>query len=423
MSDLIRIQLMDTFAIYINEIKKDQMVNPSRKGVTLIQFLMINRGQPVSNRRLMDALWTEEGSSNPENALKTMISRIRALLNQVSPNLGKCIVADHGAYRWQNAPGMTVDLYEIEDIFDDVNRYLEDFARLRTLYARLMELYTGDLLQRSEQNEWAMAQATALHTKYMAAVYAYVELLKQDNNYSEIINVCRAALDVDNFDDRLHMELMTALIKTNRNNEAMLQYKHVMHLHYRYLGIQPSGEMRDFYKQIVHAGNTLEFNLESIRNELRESSEQRGAFVCEYAVFKEIFNLQMRNLERLGSTMFLAVIMVSSIGGQPMDSIKQDNVMQSLMELLKQNLRKGDTVTHISPTIVALLLPTVNYQTGAMVMERIKRLFYRQYPNSNVAFSYRVGPLSSTMQEDGSAPHPAEAMRMTPAALSEAERE
>lgn len=423
MSDLIRIQLMDTFAIYINEIKKDQMVNPSRKGVTLIQFLMINRGQPVSNRRLMDALWTEEGSSNPENALKTMISRIRALLNQVSPNLGKCIVADHGAYRWQNAPGMTVDLYEIEDIFDDVNRYREDFARLRTLYARLMELYTGDLLQRSEQNEWAMAQATALHTKYMAAVYAYVELLKQDNNYSEVINVCRAALDVDNFDDRLHMELMTALIKTNRNNEAMLQYKHVMHLHYRYLGIQPSGEMRDFYKQIVHAGNTLEFNLESIRNELRESSEQRGAFVCEYAVFKEIFNLQMRNLERLGSTMFLAVIMVSSIGGQPMDSIKQDNVMQSLMELLKQNLRKGDTVTHISPTIVALLLPTVNYQTGAMVMERIKRLFYRQYPNSNVAFSYRVGPLSSTMQEDGSAPHPAEAMRMTPAALPEAERE
>ena len=133
MSDMIRIQLMDTFAIYINEIKKDQLVNPSRKGVTLIQFLMINRGQPVSNRRLMDALWTEEGSSNPENALKTMISRIRALLNQVSPNLGKCIVADHGAYRWQNAPGMTVDLDEIEDIFDDVNRYREDFAPQRKL--------------------------------------------------------------------------------------------------------------------------------------------------------------------------------------------------------------------------------------------------------------------------------------------------
>lgn len=401
MSDTIRIQLMDTFSIFINEIKKDQLVSPSRKGVTLIQILMVHKGQPVSNRRLLDVLWTEENSANPENALKTMVSRVRALLNQVSPGLGKCIVADHGAYRWQCLPRMTVDLYEIDELFDEAARCKGDADRLRELYARLIKLYVGDLLQNSEQNEWAVSQATALHTKYMAAVYAYVEMLKQEENYDEIINVCRAALDVDNFDDRLHMELMTALIKTNRNNEAMIQYKHVMQLHYRYLGVEPSGEMREFYKQIVHASNTLEFNLESIRNELRESSEQRGAFICEYAVFKEIFNLQMRNLERLGSTMFLAVIMVSNLNGQPMDSIKQDNVMQSLMELLKQNLRKGDTVTHISPTIVALLLPTVNYQTGAMVMERIKRLFYRKYPNSNMAFNYRVGPLSSAMPQPG----------------------
>ena len=63
----------------------------------------------------------------------------------------------------------------------------------------------------------------------------------------------------------------------------------------------------------------------------------------------------MRNLERLGSTMFLAVIMVSNINGQPMDTIKQENIMSGLLELLKQNLRKGDTITHFSPTILALL--------------------------------------------------------------------
>ena len=225
-------------------------------------------------------------------------------------------------------------------------------------------------------------------------------MLKQENNYQEIINVCRSALDVDNFDDRLHMELMSALIKTNRSNEALIQYKHVMHLHYRYLGVQPSEDMQEFYKQIIHAGKTLEFNLESIRNELRESGEQRGAFVCEYAVFKEIFNLQMRNLERLGSTMFLAVVMVRGLSGQPMDTIKQDNIMTGLLEILQQNLRKGDTITQFSPTIYALLLPTVNYTTGNMVMERVKRLFYRKYPNSNVTFNYRVGPLSSERNQD-----------------------
>lgn len=394
MADIIRIQMMGEFTVYINEQKADHLVNKSRKGVALMQYLILNRGQPVPNYRLLVALWDEEKSSNPENALKTLVSRMRALLNQISPGLGKCIVADRSAYHWESLPGMTVDVYEIEDIFNQLATEM-DGANCRDLYARLMKLYVGDLLQSDEQSDWALSRAATLHNRYMSAVYSYVEMLKEEDNYKEIVNVCRTALDVDNFDDRLHMELMTALIKTNRTNEALIQYKHVMHLHYRYLGVQPSDDMQEFYKQIVHAGKTLEFNLESIRNELRESGDQRGAFVCEYAVFKEIFNLQMRNLERLGSTMFLAVIMVGNMAGQPMDSIKQDNIMSGLLEILKANLRKGDTITHFSPTIFALLLPTVNYTTGNMVMERVKRLFYRKYPNSNVVFNYRVGPLSS----------------------------
>lgn len=35
-----------------------------------------------------------------------------------------------------------------------------------------------------------------------------------------------------------------------------------------------------------------------------------------------------------------------------------------------------------------------------MVMERIKRLFYRKYPNSNIPFTYRIGPLSSGEQTE-----------------------
>lgn len=71
--------------------------------------------------------------------------------------------------------------------------------------------------------------------------------------------------------------------------------------------------------------------------------------------------------------------------------------MNGTLEILKSNLRKGDTITHFSPTIFALLLPTVNYTTGNMVMERVKQLFYKKYPNSSIPFNYRIGPLSSDM--------------------------
>ncbi len=395
MADTIRIQMMDHFLIFIDEKKTDHLAAKSKKGAALIQYLLLNAGEPVPNYKILNSLWDEEKSSNPENALKTLVSRLRVLLNQIDPDLGSCIVSDRGAYHWECLPNMTVDMYEIDAIFDRLSENNVPELEQRKLYNLLLEKYAGDLLQHSEQNEWALAKATTLHNKFMAAVYAYIELLKDKDQNADIISVCRRALDVDSFDDRLHMELMSALIKINRTGEALQQYKHVVQLNYRYLGVQPSDDLQEFYKQIVSAGKTLDFNLESIRNELRESGERRGAFVCEYAVFKEIFNLQMRNLERLGATMFLAIIMISPYNDVELDNLKQDNVMNGLLEILSQNLRKGDTITRFAPTMFALLLPTVNYNTGGMVLERIKRVFYRRYPNSNIAFNYRVGPLSS----------------------------
>ena len=103
----------------------------------------------------------------------------------------------------------------------------------------------------------------------------------------------------------------------------------------------------------------------------------------------------MRNLERLGATMFLAIIMISPYNDDEIDPVRQDNIMNRLLEILRRNLRKGDTITRFAPTIFALLLPTVNYNTGGMVLERIKRMFYRSFPNSNIVFNYRVGPLTA----------------------------
>ena len=77
------------------------------------------------------------------------------------------------------------DLDEIEDIFDALAASGEgEAAAQKDLYSRLMKLYVGDLLQDGEQNEWALARATTLHNKYMAAMYAYIELLKAEENYA-----------------------------------------------------------------------------------------------------------------------------------------------------------------------------------------------------------------------------------------------
>ena len=177
MSETIRIQMMDEFVIYLNERQADHMVNKSKKGLALIEYLIVNRGEPVSNRRLLSTFWNDENVTNPENALKTLISRVRTLLSQISPELGNCIVADRGAYHWECPPEMTVDLYELEDIFARLPNE-RDGERKREDYRRMMTLYRGALLQKSELNEWAYPRAVTLHNQYIAGVYDYIDLLK-----------------------------------------------------------------------------------------------------------------------------------------------------------------------------------------------------------------------------------------------------
>ncbi len=392
----VRICMFGGFNLYIDNDCKNAGILKSKKGMSLLQYIILKHDTAVPNYRLIELLWPNEESSNPENALKTLVSRFRALLNQCCPGLGGCIEASRGGYRFVQLPGMSVDIFEFEDICHTLHGATALTDENRALYQRALTLYSGDLLSTVEQDEWVVSASVGLHGKYMKLVYEYLDFLKKNEEYNDIIQTCRFALENDAFDERLHLELMNALVKTNRNNEALMQYKHVTNLHFRYLGVKPPEGIQQFYKQIIQAGSSLEMNLDSMREELREYGDVHGAFECEYAVFREIYNLQMRNLERFGTNMYLAMIMVSSMDGEAIDPLRLDDIMKGLATILKERLRKGDTFTHFSPSQFALLLPTVTDETSHMVIERIKRYFYQRYPNSNVMFSYRVGPLNPT---------------------------
>lgn len=391
----IRIRMLGKFDVCVGDASVVKLLGKSKKGTMLLQYLVLHSGESVPNYKLYEVLWGGEESANPEGALKTLVSRTRNMLSAITPVLGETIVTDRGSYRYNAGLGIEVDTIEFEQLCAELLQTDVLNGAIHEKYNRMLALFQGDLLPGMEQEEWVVSRSVALHTQYLKSVYHYLDLLKIAKDYDRMIHVCRIALDVDVFDERLHLDLMNSLVQTGRNNEALLQYKHATNLHLRYLGMQPPEGIQEFYKQIVQAGKTLDMDIDAIRRELQEYGAVKGAFVCEYAVFKEIYNLQMRNLERMGSTMFIGLIMITSVGAQPMDPMKLNDIMQTLQRTLKENLRKGDTITHFSPAQYALLLPLVNHDTGKMVMERVKRAFYKACPNSSIMFNYRIGPITS----------------------------
>ena len=394
--DLIQIRLLGRFDITINGTRIDDQLAKSKKGSVLIQYLLLHRNESVPYNEIYEVLWPNEESANPESALKTLVSRMRVILSKFSKDLGMCIATTRGSYRWNMNVPCEIDMFEFEDLCNALKEVAPDAPLdddLRAKYAKVLDLYHGDLLPNLAEENWVVTRSVYLQNLYMDTVYRYLDSLQEAEDYDEIIRVCRRALEVNAFDERLHIKLMETLVRTNHNNEALMQYKHVTKLHFRYLGMKPPEGIQDFYKQIIKAGHVLDGDIDAIRRELSEFEEMSGAFVCEYAVFKEIYNLQVRNLDRAGQTMFLALLMATSLDGQNIDPLKLDDVMQKLLDVLRKTLRKGDTVTHYTASQYAILLPLKKYDDGKIVMERIKNLFYRQYPNSNIVLNYRIGPI------------------------------
>lgn len=392
MENVIRVQMMGSFSIFVNGECVDGMIRRSRKSAALVQFLILNAGIPVPNRRLFDVLWPEESSSNPESALKTLVSRVRGLLRRVSPEMVGCIVAESGGYRWECLPGVSVDLYEVEEILGRLESGAEPGAR-KELFEKLMRLYRGDLLQSGDQSEWSLSRSTALHNRFVSAALEYVELLKGEKDYDQIEAVCRQALETDNFDERFHMALMSAQIRTGQMDDALAHYLRVRRLYYRHLGVQPSEDLQAFYRKILRTGRVQQLDLNTVRSELLKKDGAKEPMVCDYSMFREMYSLMVFNQEKNGFPVLLAAVLLDDAGDVPVDAARLDDAMLMLLEILRAEFGWGDVITRFGPAMYVLLLPGAEMQKAGMKLERIRQRFLQRYSHGNITFSHQIGPL------------------------------
>ena len=394
MSQQVQVRLLGGFTIACGGTEYENLPQRSKKGAALMVYLILHRGKPVPTPRLIRELWGGRRSTNPENALKTMVSRLRVILSEISPALSACLVSGQGAYQWVSQPEVSVDVLELLDLEDRLKGQLDDAER-EECCQRLLDLYRGDLYQPDDMIN-ASAAVSRLHRIFLETALTLIELKRKREAWNDIVRISDAALRIDDMDEPLQIERMRALVHLNRTDEALSRYQQVTDRERRLLDAEPSDEMREFYRQMSQAGTRLRYNLDVLRNRLTEdTSDGPGPFFCDMKAFREFYQIQMRNLERLGSTMFLGLIMLGDGEPDDADSVLFEGAMAALLEILRKNLRRGDIVTRCEEYVVALLLPTVNYQSGSMVMERIEHIFYTAYPRERVPFHARITPLGS----------------------------
>ena len=251
---------------------------------------------------------------------------------------------------------------------------------------RAIEYYRGALLPASSDESWVVTKSAYYRDMYLNALFEYIDILKGEGEHAAIVQACRKALDVEPFEERVNMELMMALENSGRSDDA---YSHYQHGAMQY-GAQPEA-MHRIYDSLLFAGTQLDDEIDRLHAKLDTEPRMTGAYVCEYSVFAEIFELQRRLLERYNTTMFLCLIGLNSCDDR--SPLAVESLMSKLLEALRTNLRHGDTVSRYGAARYAVLLPATTHESAGMIMGRVKDVFYSAQTDTAVTINYKLRPL------------------------------
>lgn len=393
-SKRVKVKLFGSFSVLSGGNLVLEQLAQAKKTCLFLEYLILKKGQPVTHEELLGALWSERDSRNPATALRTLLHRYRNLVEQSGiPELKNSVLTVRGGYRWNPELPIEVDIYEFERLCREASdKKLSDTARI-SRYDALIDLYAGPLLKSSAREPWIAAKSVYYHDLYIESTFALIELLEARAQNDRIIQVCRRAMDVDLFDERLHLAYTLALTRSGKKHEALSQYYFVSKLHDASAGEEPSDALREIGRHIAQADSATEADIDRVEEILSADAAGDGAFVCPYNIFHDIYQMQRRTLSRYNGTMFLALMSVCSTDGSIIEGYELEQVMGALLATAHKNLRCGDTICRYSALQFAVLLPAVTYESGRGVLERIKQAFYEINPEPQVMLTYRLRAL------------------------------
>lgn len=365
-------------------------INRSQKLWSVLAYLVIHRDRDIPQSEFIEQFWQEDNSSNPSSALKTLLYRIRAMIEPLFGEDVQPVISRRGAYTWNREIPCEVDVDRFEALCTKAQVAGTDNKKRLELYREATAMYKGMLLPKLSDQIWLMPLTMRCHACFVAAVKELSVLLVEQGEYEELSELCLRASEMDPSDESLHILAIRALLYQGRNAEALVHYENATELLYRNLGIRASEELRGLYTQIMAVEQGLETDLEVIQADLLGVADRQGAFVCEYGFFQEVYRLETRRSNRSGTCVHIALLTVSMPDGS-MPALKQANLtMDQLLVALRTQLRSGDVISRYSAVQYVVMLPAANLEDSNKVMDRVVSAFYRQHRHNFLKITYKI---------------------------------
>lgn len=390
----LRITTLGSFQVLIGRNNLVEEHNNSLKIWELFKYLVTFRDELILPEKIISAIWSEADYSDPKRTLRSLVFRLRKILNAQDAGDGEgasLIVYSHGCYKFDASTNCHLDAVEFEEAFHAACAAMKDNpAKAVGLFKKSVDMYRGDYLTETVGHAWLIPARNHYRRIFLQSVYEVSDLLKDEQDYEEILKICEKVLKHEIYEEEVHFRYIEALAALGKIKQAKNHYKYVEEIFERGMGVKPSNALQQLYRMLFGEIKKSGLDITSIAENLREEFFTSGPMLCEAELFKFLHNLEKRRSERYGQTTSLAILTLS----EPDHAMPAAKQLQSGMEELKQTLlttlRKGDVVAEWNEAQFLVNLPVLNVEQAHRALERVLKKYAELRKNPRLALHYKI---------------------------------
>jgi DNA-binding SARP family transcriptional activator len=339
----------------------------------LMQLLLHNRENGVSRDRLEEILFEDRDILNPHHAIRTIIYNAKQKLKASGLPSVNYIELRNGVFYWTDQIPVVEDATEFERLYREAEAATDE-NRKRALYLEACQCYTGEFLPSQAAVLWVSQEARRYRGLFYDCVEKAVPLLRSQKRYPEMEALGKYAAKISPLAD-WESVTMEALVSMGRQEDAWKLYDDTVDFYLQEQGLRPSRRLMDTLEQL---GNRMEHHreaLDAIQEDLsenRQEAEALGGYLCSYPVFRGIYRMIQRMMERGGQSACLMLCTIVDSKGRPMkEGAGLEELSKRLGETLRCSVRHGDAINRYRSGQYLVLLVNTTSESCNIIQRRI----------------------------------------------------
>lgn len=368
-----------------------QMTTSKQNGLTgflLITYLLANRNSDVTTESLIDVLWPEEDIANPAGALRTLCYRTRKQLANFFPTEDfDLLVRTNNIYSWNFDSPCRIDVYEFESFYHRAVRESDPEKQFEYL-EQAFEFYKGDFLPLFSHHSWVIFRNNYYGNLYVNCVNQMCHHLNEKKDFTAVLNLCEKALEyAPATDETLHKQKIYALLNLQKSQTALEYYHSILTLFNQKYGLDISESMFDVYQRILNCMPNQYQTMSALEANLRQRDTSPGSFYCNFDVFQNIYQINLRAARRSQRLRFLILLTLTDSENNTLISTALREEMEVLQQVMEKRLRSNDVYTKSSICQYSLIIAAANEAGCDVVKNRLAEYYNKKKLHQNITLT------------------------------------